>query len=44
MSTEIKYKLQYCYACEAEIMVKTTDLAPRSYCAPCAWAKLGATV
>jgi hypothetical protein len=41
---EVKYKLQYCWSCDVEIMVKATDLAPRNYCATCAWAKLGATV
>jgi hypothetical protein len=39
---KIEYKLQYCHACDIEIMVKATDLAPRNYCATCAWAKLGA--
>jgi hypothetical protein len=40
--SEIKYKLQYCHACDIEIVVKETDLAPRNYCATCAWAKIGA--
>jgi hypothetical protein len=41
---EIKYKLQYCWSCDIDIMVKVTDLAPRNYCATCAWSKIKATV
>jgi hypothetical protein len=39
---EIKYKLQYCWSCDSEIMVKVTDLSSRNYCSACAWAKIGA--
>jgi hypothetical protein len=39
----VKYAIQYCHACGMDIMVDVNRTAPRNYCSPCAWAKLGET-
>jgi hypothetical protein len=38
-----KYKIDECHACGMDILVDRDKTAPRNYCSPCAWTKLGET-